>query len=179
MPSYGDAFALLKDYELSAKQYVGTQETRIIAEAAFAGIAFLHIGYLFVFSVTNVREIIPLPPITRLPQVAPWLKGIVSHRGELISVMDFDKYLGQAPIELTAEKRLIILQHQEMTAGMLVGDLLGSIRFSQEAKRVDVDIATMPFAEYVREIWQEGKKNWHVFDVDALFESPQFYQISL
>lgn len=44
----------------------------------------------------EVRELVPLPDITELPGLPPWLLGIAQVRGELLGVVDLSVVIGAA-----------------------------------------------------------------------------------
>ncbi len=47
---------------------------------------------LFGIPVAMLREILPLPPVTRLPGTPEWLRGIAQVRGDLLSVVDLGRF---------------------------------------------------------------------------------------
>ncbi len=74
--------------------------------------------------VEALREIVPSPPVTRLPGMPSSLIGIAQVRGALLSVVDASSWL---KIETTREKLkfLSILQGPEGLLGLAVEDVLG------------------------------------------------------
>jgi purine-binding chemotaxis protein CheW len=63
---------------------------RLVTQVALVGVADQRIG----IPVADVREIVPLPEITALPGLPPWLVGLAQVRGELIGVVDLAEVLG-------------------------------------------------------------------------------------
>ena len=47
----------------------------------------------------KVSEIIPCPPLTRLPESHPHVKGIATLRGASLSVIDLSRAIGERPLE--------------------------------------------------------------------------------
>jgi twitching motility protein PilI len=43
----------------------------------------------------DVREVIALPPLTRVPGARPWLLGLANVRGSLLPVCDVHRLLGE------------------------------------------------------------------------------------
>jgi len=64
---------------------------------------------------TIIREILPVSQhITRLPDVPPWMIGILSWRGETIAAIDLCAYLTQKILPLPQERVTLIVQHEGM-----------------------------------------------------------------
>lgn len=67
-----------------------------------------------------VQEIIPLYPITRVPNAPPEIVGITSIRGMVLPVINIGIFLGQKLSEFTPDTRLIILKIKEETISIIV-----------------------------------------------------------
>ena len=61
--------------------------------------------------VQGVERVVDVTPV---PNVAPWVKGVINQRGSIISVVDFRMFLDLAPISYTSRTRLLSIQHNEM-----------------------------------------------------------------
>jgi twitching motility protein PilI len=69
----------------------------------------------------DAQEIIPVPALTRVPLVQPWLRGLANVRGGLIAVIDFAGLRGEAATELSVDARLLVLAPRYgVSAGLLV-----------------------------------------------------------
>lgn len=75
---------------------------------------------LFGIDVEHVQEIIEVPEITQRVLVEDYILGMISLRGEPISVLDFRLFLGIAAGEPSIDRRLIILQNEGQHFGVLV-----------------------------------------------------------
>lgn len=63
---------------------------------------------------------------TAVPFAAPWLRGVTSIRGNIVSVVDMGRFLGGAPAGLTPSARLLVTRGAGKTAALLV-DRVGEI----------------------------------------------------
>jgi len=70
--------------------------------------------------VQRVREIIRVPPITRVPNGPAFLEGVINLRGQVIPVLDLRKHLGVATTEHTRRSRVVVGELGEYTVGMVV-----------------------------------------------------------
>lgn len=79
-------------------------------------------GELFAATVEQVREILDLQPITRLPQAPANLLGMIDVRSQAIPVVDLRLTLGLAQAEDNENTRILVLAihsgGQELTIGL-------------------------------------------------------------
>ncbi len=98
---------------------------RRLQEFAGAGTASTHVGVRsgaveWLVDLRDAQEIIPLPPVTRVPLVQPWLRGLANVRGGLITVVDFAALRGEPATPLAVEARLLVLAPRYgVSAGLL------------------------------------------------------------
>ncbi len=72
-----------------------------------------------------VREVYPLENLTPLPGTPAFVLGIVSVRGEIISVIDIKKFFDLPEKGLTNLNKVLVLQSQDMVFGVLADAILG------------------------------------------------------
>ncbi|MHB8780819.1 MAG: chemotaxis protein CheW [Candidatus Geothermincolia bacterium] len=77
----------------------------------------------YALEVARVKEIIPVTGITRMPNAPGYLKGIINLRGQIIAVLDLAERLGIAA-DAEADRRIIVLDLEEVRAGVLVDNVL-------------------------------------------------------
>lgn len=59
----------------------------------------LRSGKLMAINLLKVSEIIPCPPLTKMPESHPHVKGIAVLRGASLSVIDLSRAIGEQPLE--------------------------------------------------------------------------------
>ncbi len=74
----------------------------------------------FGVEITQVREIIKPPNITRLPHVSDYIEGVTNLRGEVIPVISLRKRFGVEEEETTTHTRIIIVEINESRVGFIV-----------------------------------------------------------
>lgn len=72
-----------------------------------------------------VREIYPLKEITPVPCTPAFVLGIISVRGQMLSVIDIKKFFDLPEKGLTDLNKVIILHNAEMEFGILADNILG------------------------------------------------------
>ncbi|MCH5333422.1 MAG: purine-binding chemotaxis protein CheW [Agathobacter sp.] len=74
----------------------------------------------FGISIDYVNEIIVIPPITPVPEVEPYIKGLINVRGKIIPVIDVRTRFRMEPVEYTDRTCIILLNLKGMMVGLIV-----------------------------------------------------------
>ncbi len=85
---------------------------------------FLLSGERYAIAMEFVREVALLREITELPGTPPFILGIISLRGSIISIVDLRQILGLPSKGLTDYNRIIVLQGEKMTFGILADSII-------------------------------------------------------
>lgn len=80
----------------------------------------------------EVREVIPPPSLTRVPNARAWLLGIANVRGSLLTVVDLHQVLGQDPVPPQRAQRVLVLKSARLPIGFLVDEVSGYRPFQPE-----------------------------------------------
>ncbi len=65
-------------------------------------------GRVYTCAVAQVREVAPLPPVTRLPGGPPEVIGLINLRGAIITVLDAGILLHRRPIQRPGAMLLVV-----------------------------------------------------------------------
>lgn len=92
-------------------------------------------------NIQYIDNIVRMQHITRVPKVAPYLKGVINLRGEVIPVMSLRQKMGLEPDEITKATRIIILKlEQHGTIGIMVDEVKEVVTLNnQEIEKVSYD----------------------------------------
>lgn len=71
-------------------------------------------------NVFKVREVLPCPPLSSVPQSHPVVRGIVNRPGKTISVMDLSMAIGGPPVVDIEQAFVIISEYNRNVQGFLV-----------------------------------------------------------
>ena len=88
-----------------------------------------------------IREICPLRELTPLPYTPPFVLGIMNLRGQILSVIDFRRYVGLPVKEITELNRVVVLKSQDREFGILADEILGMRTIPRQ------DMQPQPFQE--------------------------------
>jgi purine-binding chemotaxis protein CheW len=74
----------------------------------------------FGIPVTQVREVIRVSEITRVPQAPAYVRGVANLRGRILAVVELRSRVGLPPAELTPRSRIVVLEVRGRVLGVLV-----------------------------------------------------------
>lgn len=81
----------------------------------------------FAFEVSDAVEVLRTRPITELPRTPGYILGILSVRGEMVTVLDLKARVGMEKTVAGPSSRILIVTVDDLKAGFLV-DRLGVVR---------------------------------------------------
>lgn len=131
---------------MSVKPMEPTRPWESLARAAGAGdgeqelaprlefVRFELDGAPYAVPIERVREVVRLRPITPVPRVPDWVRGVISLRGEIVQVVDLRSRLGMRPIEPSRTTRIVVLHGDDgSVAGLLVDTVKEVLRIEEAA----------------------------------------------
>lgn len=92
----------------------------------------------FGISISYVKEIITMQPITALPEVEDYIKGLINLRGKIIPVIDVRVRFKMEPTEYTDTTCIIVIDVKSTVLGLIVE------RIAEVDTILDDDIAPPP-----------------------------------
>ena len=131
-----------------------------------------------VAALEDVGEVSPCPSLTRVPGTKPWLLGVASVRGAIVTVMDVSAFLFGTPTPLEDPARVLLVEHDGVAAGLLIPGILGMRHFDLEEWHDEVPEAPERVRRYLRGHFQREGERWGVFDLRALVTNPEFLQVA-
>lgn len=152
-------------------QAVGTGATA----REWVGIALKMGGETYLVAREETREVLGMPAaLTRVPGARAWLKGIANVRGQLLPVVDLRQFLGSGPTPPTRATRVVVVNHREIPAGLLVDEVLGFRRFAEADFSGDVPPTVVRCGRYLAGAFRRDDGLWPVLSLRTLVESPAF-----
>jgi len=80
-------------------------------------------GQELALPIADVRETLPVPPITRVFLVPACLSGVFRLRGDIVPVLDLGVLLGLAATAAGDESKIVVVDHAAGVAGIVVDKL--------------------------------------------------------
>jgi purine-binding chemotaxis protein CheW len=95
-------------------------------------VSFLLGGELYGVPITQVREIILVGTISRLPRAPNYLQGVINLRKNVIPVIDLRTLLGLPAPEISADSRILVVQVSHRLVGILVDAVCEVLRIQKQ-----------------------------------------------
>jgi len=141
------------------------------------GVAFRMGGETFLVERDEAREVMGVPvPITRVPGARRWILGLANVRGQLLPVIDLKQYLGSGEIVPGRNTRVIVVNHREIPAGLVVDEVLGFRRFAEREFTAESPPTIIRCGHYLAGSFRRGSEAWPILSLRTLVESPAFLQ---
>jgi len=170
-------FELLRELERLARVVLTGQGHDAGSEREWVGVAFRLSAENFLVAREETREVLGFPSVvTRVPGSKAWIRGIANVRGQLLPVVDLRAFLGAGPSAVTRTSRVLIANHREIPAGLVVDEVMGFRRFFESEFSADLPPTLLRCERYLAGAFKRGAEVWPVFSVKTLLESQQFMQ---
>ena len=138
------------------------------------GLAFRVRDQWFVAPREDVREILPLPPMSRVPGGKPWLLGVANVRGSILPVSDLAQFLGQVRRNVTSTTRVLVLNNARVPAGLLVDEVAGYRQFAPEDQRHARTSEAGTARPFLLGAFERDARLWWVMSLHKLGLSAEF-----
>lgn len=170
-------YELLRELDRRARAAAqGAQEVSVTGPE-WVGIAFRLGGEAFLLAREETREVMSYPPsVTRVPGARSWIRGLSNVRGQLLPVIDLRAFLGSGTTSPARSTRVLIANHREIPAGLLVDEVMGFRRFAEAEFTADLPPTLLRCERYLAGAFRRGAEVWPVFSLRSLLESQQFLQ---
>lgn len=123
----------------------------------------------FGVNIMQVQEIIRMPYITRIPRSPDYVKGVINLRGKIIVVMDLDKRFGMAEKEITDESRIVVVEINGNTIGLVVDSVSEVIRLKESSIEQTPEIITQKInAEYLKGVGKIDERLLILLNLDNI-----------
>lgn len=124
---------------------------------------------------SDVSEVLPVPPIQAVPLTQSWFMGVTNVRGILYSVTDLAQFMGMPPTLKSANSRILLINSDTTTqAALVVGSLVG-LRSVEAMKERPVADSNGEF--FSKQSYDDSDNNeWFELDVETLIQDKAFIQ---
>ncbi|MDZ5433064.1 chemotaxis protein CheW [Pseudomonas fluorescens] len=173
------AFELLLQIDQRCRLLAADLPSQPARQDSWSGIGFRLGEHWYVAPMGEVSEVLHEPRFTQVPGVKSWVKGVANLRGRLLPIMDLGGFLGHELSTARRQRRVLVVEHQEVFAGLMVDEVFGLQHFAQDSLQpVPADVVQGPMSAFVEGGFQRDQ-TWRVFSPFALARSQGFMNIAL
>jgi len=103
----------------------------------------------FGIDILNVKEIIRMLNITKIPNSPVYMEGIINLRGQVIPVIDLRTKLGMPKKKADTDTRIVVVDIEGRTVGFLVDAVSEVLRIPKNITEAPPEITTGINSEYI------------------------------
>jgi twitching motility protein PilI len=168
-------FELLAELERRGRAVSAESGEEAASGREWVGIALRIAGELYLVAREETREVLGFPAaLTRVPGARSWVKGLANVRGQLLPILDLRQFLGSGASPVTRNTRVVVVNHREFPAGLMVDEVLGFRRFAENEFSGDAPPTVVRCDRYLAGAFRRGTEQWPVLSLRTLVESPAF-----
>ena len=132
---------------------------------------------LFAINVSQVREVLEVAQITKVPTSPDYMRGVVNVRGQAIPVVDLRQRFGLPKTQDTLNTRIIVMELELDGEVTVLGGIADSVHEVIEIEPANIDpppqIAMRWRSEFIRGMGRRGDEFIIILDVNAVFCSEE------
>jgi purine-binding chemotaxis protein CheW len=102
--------------------------------------------------ISDVREIMRMQSITKVPGAKSYVEGVINLRGKVLPVLDLRKRLGLKVADQTEESRIVVIDISDGEVGVIVDAVTEVLRVPNSAIEPPSTMVAQGNAEYLRGI---------------------------
>ena len=106
--------------------------------------------------------------ITRIPKTAPFVKGVINLRGEIMPVENLRLRLGFEEVPDTEDARIIIVKGDEVSVGLIVDSVSEVLPVLPDQIESPAGISTELYMQEVREVAKIEGRVITILDVEKI-----------
>ncbi len=168
-------YELLAELERRARAVTASAEARATTGREWVGVALRMAGELYLVAREEAREVLGVPAaMARVPGAKNWVLGLANVRGQLLPIIDLRLFLDAGTTPMTRNTRVIVANHREIPAGLLVEEVLGFRRFPESEFGADAPPTIVRCGKYLAGCFRRQGEQWPVLSLRTLLEDPLF-----
>lgn len=170
-------FELLQRIEQRNRPAAGAGAGQATPEREWVGVACRMGGEIFLVAREETREVLGYPAaVTRIPGAKAWVRGLANVRGQLLPMLDLRQFLGSGVTNIGRNTRVLVVNHREVPAGLVVDEVLGFRRFAEREFNAEPPPTVIRCDSYLAGAFRRGGEVWPVLSMKSLVESQSFLQ---
>ena len=133
----------------------------------------------FGVEISQVKEILKLVPITRMPKSPEFIEGVINLRGQIITVVDLAKRFTLASKGNTENTRIMVIEVGDNTVGMIVDSVSEVLRLPlKNIEKTPALIETTVHERYLKGVGKFEDRLLILLDLNEILTSDELGHIS-
>lgn len=128
----------------------------------------------FAVEIKNIREVVPLPKITKVPNVHKSILGVFNLRGKICSILDLRILLKIEQSALSDEHFIVLMEWEEFMFGIVVDRVLDVSNLDNSKIHVPTRELTPPYIQYLNGYYEHKEIGViYLLDLPAIMQSKE------
>ena len=131
----------------------------------------------FAIDVSQVREVLDLSKITKVPRSPDFLRGVINVRGTVVPVVDFRLKFGMPGVDATVHTRIMILEipldNKTVVVGAIADSVNDVIEFEPDRIEPPPEIGSRWKSDFILGIGKRDNKFIMIIDVSMVFSTEE------
>ena len=132
---------------------------------------------VFSIDVSQVREVLDLTSITKVPKAPEFMRGVINVRGNVVPVVDMRVKFGMSRVEGTVNTRIIVMDLTLDEENVVLGAIADSVHEVLELDPGQIEpppkIGNRWRTEFIKGIGKRDDEFIMMLDVDRVFSSEE------
>ncbi len=137
---------------------------------------------VYALDIHQVREVLDLTTITKVPRMPDFMRGVINLRGGVVPVVDLRLKFGLNASEKTVDTCIIIIEIDLDGETTLIGALADSVQevmdLDQDQIKAPPKIGTRLKTEFIRGMGKKNDRFIIILDIDKVFTSSELSQVA-
>jgi purine-binding chemotaxis protein CheW len=140
-------------------------------------LTFTVAGEGYGIDIRSVTEIIGIQPVSTLPEVPEFVKGVINLRGKIIPVVDMRLRFGQKEAAYTDRSCIVVVETNRLTAGLIVDQVSEVMMIDKESIVPPPDVQLPDSRRYISGIGKVDAEVKLLIDCNRLFNDNETISI--
>lgn len=123
----------------------------------------------YAIPVLNTQEIIKMVDVTPVPRTDHYVEGVINLRGRIVPVINLNQRLGLPVNEPTRDTRIVVVEKDDASVGMIVDKVQEVGRYSDE--EVEEPESVMRDNEFITGVIKKEDALWLLLRLDKVLPS--------
>lgn len=141
-------------------------------------VVFLLDGEEFGISIMEVKEIIRMTNITRLPKTPKFIEGVINLRGEVLPVVNLRKRFDVTESSMTDSTRIVIVEIEGEQVGLIVDSVSEVLRLSLEQIEPPPQNVVGMKTEFIQGVGKVGERLLVILKIEKLLNTDELVSLS-
>lgn len=125
---------------------------------------------VYAIEIRFVTEIIGIQPITEVPELPAYVKGIINLRGKIIPVMDIRLKFQKDPIDYTDRTCIIVVEVEDISLGLIVDNVSEVLSIAEENIVPPPDMSKQTGNRHLKGIGKVGNEVKLILECEKLIK---------